>query len=165
MVTKEHDAALLITTLPSVPGAQLTVAGQCASLTVKTNMETYVAEAWAEVDGQACDARAVADFDVSEGEIRVSVTEALARLTLAVPAAFEVSVGLGNGRSSWDEVTVLYAIFGTQMYSEDWGGGGSLPNGYSWSFTQSYPARAWADPLDDWQVEQEIERLMTLPPL
>ena len=49
MVAKEHDAALLITTLPTVPGAQLTVAGQCASLTVKTNMETYVAEAWAEL--------------------------------------------------------------------------------------------------------------------
>lgn len=102
MVTKEHDAALLITTLPTVPGAQLTVAGQCASLTVKTNMETYVAEAWAEVDSQACDARTVADFDVSEGAIRVSVTEALARLTLAVPAAFEVSVDMSRGACDVD---------------------------------------------------------------
>ena len=102
MVAKEHDAALLITTLPTVPGAQLTVAGQCASLTVKTNMETYVAEAWAEVDGQACDARTVADFDVSEGAIRVSVTEALARLTLTVPAAFEVSVGMSRGACDVD---------------------------------------------------------------
>ena len=102
MVAEEHDAALLITTLPTVPGAQLTVAGHCASLTVKTNMETYVAEAWAELDGQACDARAVADFDVSEGEIKVSVTEAAARLTLAVPAAFEVSVGMSGGACDVD---------------------------------------------------------------
>ena len=102
MVAEEHDAALLITTLPTVPGAQLTVAGHCASLTVKTNMETYVAEAWAELDGQACDARVVADFDVSEGEIKVSVTEAAARLTLAVPAAFEVSVGMSGGACDVD---------------------------------------------------------------
>ena len=102
MVAEEHDAAKLITTLPTVPGAQLTVAGHCASLTVKTNMETYVAEAWAELDGQPCDARAVADFDVSEGEIKVSVTEAAARLTLAVPAAFEVSVGMSGGACDVD---------------------------------------------------------------
>ena len=102
MVAEEHDAAKLITTLPTVPGAQLTVAGHCASLTVKTNMETYVAEAWAELDGQACDARGVADFDVSEGEIKVSVTEAAARLTLAVPAAFEVSVGMSGGACDVD---------------------------------------------------------------
>jgi hypothetical protein len=104
MVAEEHDAAssLLITTLPTVPGAQLTVTGQCASLTVKTNMETYVAEAWAELDGRSVDARSVADFDVSEGEIKVSVTEAVARLTLTVPAAFEVSVGMSRGACDVD---------------------------------------------------------------
>jgi len=80
----------------------LRVAGKCASLTVKTNMETYVAEAWAELDGEACDARSVADFDVTEGEIKVSVLASAARLTLTVPAAFEVSVGMSGGACDVD---------------------------------------------------------------
>jgi hypothetical protein len=74
----------------------------------------------------------------------------------------EWGVGPNNGRSSWDQVTTLYAVFGTKYYSEDWEGGGSLSNGYSWSFSPGY--RGYAEPKDDNQIEKEIERLMTLAP-
>ncbi|MFC1619461.1 hypothetical protein ACFL45_05905 [Candidatus Neomarinimicrobiota bacterium] len=67
------------------------------------------------------------------------------------------------GRSSWDQVTVLYAIYGTEYYTEDWDGGGSLRNGYTWTFSPGL--RGYAAPISNNQVEQEIERLMTLPPL
>jgi len=71
--------------------------------------------------------------------------------------------GPNIGRSSWDEVTVLYAIYGTEYYNEEWTGGGSLRNGYKWSFKKGY--RGYAAPKDDKVVEDEIERLMTLLPV
>jgi hypothetical protein len=66
------------------------------------------------------------------------------------------------GRSSWDEVTVLYAVFGTKYFREEWDGGGSLRNGYTWSFSKGH--RGYAAPKNDKEVEDEIERLMTLMP-
>ena len=81
-----------------------------------------------------------------------------------VRKAYELELGVGpnNGRSSWDQVTTLYAVFGTKYYVEDWDGGGSLPNGYTWTFRQGF--RGYAAPKDDKEVEDEIERLMTLKP-
>jgi len=70
--------------------------------------------------------------------------------------------GPNIGRSSWDEVTVLYAVYGTEYYKEEWEGGGSLRNGYEWSFKEGY--RGYAEPRNNKEVEDEIERLMTLVP-
>lgn len=66
------------------------------------------------------------------------------------------------GRSSWDQVSVLYAVYGTQYYDEKWEGGGSLRNGYTWKLKKGH--RGYAAPKDDKQIEDEIERLMTLNP-
>jgi hypothetical protein len=81
-----------------------------------------------------------------------------------VRRAYELEWGVGpnRGRSSWDQVTALYAVFGTRYYTEDWDGGGSLSNGYTWSFSEGY--RGYAEPKNNSQIEQEIERLMTLAP-
>ena len=70
--------------------------------------------------------------------------------------------GPNVGRSSWDEVTVLYAVYGSEWDDEEWDGGGSLRNGYKWSFKKGH--RGYAAPKSDKQVEDEIERLMTLLP-
>jgi hypothetical protein len=64
------------------------------------------------------------------------------------------------GRSSWDQVTIMYAIYGTKYFREEWDGGGSLRNGYTWSFSAGH--RGYAAPINDKEVEDEIERLMTL---
>lgn len=74
----------------------------------------------------------------------------------------EWGVGPNKGRSSWDQVTTLYAVFGTKYYTEDWDGGGSLVNGYTWSFRAGY--RGYAASRNNSQIEREIERLMTLAP-
>ena len=74
----------------------------------------------------------------------------------------EWDVGPNKGRSSWDQVTTMYAVFGTRYYTEDWDGGGSLANGYTWTFMPG--RRGYAEPINDNQLEQEIERLMTLAP-
>jgi hypothetical protein len=66
------------------------------------------------------------------------------------------------GRSSWDQVTVLYAVYGAKYYEEDWEGSGSLKNGYTWTFSKDH--RGYAAPKNDQEVEDEIERLMTLVP-
>ena len=81
-----------------------------------------------------------------------------------VRKAYELEWGVGpnNGRSSWDQVTTMYAIFGTQYFNEEWSGNGSLPNGYSWNFSEGY--RGYAEPIDDKFMESKIERLMTLAP-
>jgi len=98
--------------------------------------------------------------DMITGETLTSRTPA----TNPVRKAYELEWGVGpnKGRSSWDQVTTMYAIFGTQYFIEDWDGNGSLPNGYSWDFSKGY--RGYADPIDDRQLEQKIERLMTLVP-
>jgi len=81
-----------------------------------------------------------------------------------VRRAFELEWHQGPdiGRSSWDEVTVLYAIYGTKYYNEEWEGEGSLRNGYSWKLSKDH--RGYASPKNDKEVEDEIERLMTLVP-
>ncbi|MCD6441563.1 MAG: hypothetical protein J7L86_07270 [Candidatus Marinimicrobia bacterium] len=81
-----------------------------------------------------------------------------------VRRAFELEwyQGPNIGRSSWDEVTVLYAVYGTKYYNEDWEGDGSLRNGYTWKFSKDY--RGYAAPKNDKVIEDEIERLMTLVP-
>jgi hypothetical protein len=66
------------------------------------------------------------------------------------------------GRCSWDQVTVLYAVYGAKYYEEDWEGSGSLKNGYTWTFSKGI--RGYAAPKNDQEVEDEIERLMTLEP-
>ena len=80
-----------------------------------------------------------------------------------VRRAYELRQGPNTGRSSWDQVSVLYAVYGTQWFNETWEGGGSLRNGYTWKFKKGY--RGYAAPKDDSQVRDEIERLMTLPPV
>ena len=75
--------------------------------------------------------------------------------------------GPNVGRSSWDQVSVLYAVYGAKYFEEDWEGDGRLrgdegkPN-YAWNFQKDH--RGYAAPKDDEQVEDEIERLMTLSP-
>ena len=98
--------------------------------------------------------------DMITGETLTSTTP----VNNPVRRAYELEwhQGPNIGRCSWDQVTVLYAIYGTKYYVEDWDGGGSLRNGYEWTFKPGY--RGYAEPKDDSQVEQEIERLMTLVP-
>jgi len=78
-----------------------------------------------------------------------------------VRRAYELWCGPNKGRSSWDQVSVLYAVYETQWFNETWEGGGSLRNGYTWKFKKGY--RGYAAPKNDRQVREEIERLMTLP--
>jgi len=98
--------------------------------------------------------------DMITGETLTSTTP----INNPVRRAFELEwyQGPNIGRSSWDEVTVLYAVYSTEYYVEEWEGGGSLRNGYTWSFSPGH--RGYAAPKDDSQVEREIERLMTLAP-
>jgi len=70
--------------------------------------------------------------------------------------------GPNVGRCSWDQVAALYAVYGGKYYEEDWEGSGSLRNGFTWNFKPGQ--RGYAAPRDDEQIEQEIERLMTLAP-
>jgi len=81
-----------------------------------------------------------------------------------VRRAYELEWGVGpnNGRSSWDQITTLYAVLGSQYFYEYWTGSGSLNNGYSWKFTTGF--RGYAEPKNNNFIEQEIERLMTLAP-
>lgn len=94
------------------------------------------------------------------GEILTSTTP----INNPVRRAYELEWNQGPniGRCSWDQVAVLYAVYGTQYYQEDWDGDGSLRNGYTWEFSPGH--RGYAAPKDDKQVEDEIERLMTLAP-
>lgn len=98
--------------------------------------------------------------DMITGETLTSTTP----INNPVRRAYELEweQGPNIGRSSWDQVAVLYAIYGTKYYDEDWEGGGSLRNGYTWEFKTGH--RGYAAPKDDKQVEDEIERLMTLAP-
>lgn len=81
-----------------------------------------------------------------------------------VRRAYELEYGVGpnKGRSSWDQVTTMYAIFGTRYFSEEWVGSGRLNNGFSWTFSNGY--RGYAAPNNNKIIENEIERLMTLAP-
>ena len=99
--------------------------------------------------------------DMITGETLTSTTP----INNPVRRAYELEwhQGPNIGRSSWDEVTVLYAVYGTKYYNEQWeDGGGSLKNGYTWDFKKGH--RGYAAPKNDKEVEDEIERLMTLAP-
>jgi hypothetical protein len=74
----------------------------------------------------------------------------------------EWNQGPNIGRSSWDQVCVLYAVYGAKFYTEEWDGSGSLKNGFTWTFSKGL--RGYAAPRNDKEVEDEIERLMTLLP-
>lgn len=75
--------------------------------------------------------------------------------------------GPNVGRSSWDQVPVLYAVYGTKYYKEDWDGSGRLRDDegkpkFTWNLQKGH--REYATPKDNKQIEDEIERLMTVPP-
>jgi len=75
--------------------------------------------------------------------------------------------GPNVGRSSWDQVAVLYAVYGTKYYEEDWDDSGRLRDDegkpkFTWSLQKGH--RGYAAPKNDAQIEREIERLMTLAP-
>ena len=72
--------------------------------------------------------------------------------------------GKFEGRSSWDQVAVLYAVYGAGDWFEDVASGtGSLRNGYSWQLKSGW--RTYVGPK---RSEEEfvnlIERLMVEPP-
>ena len=98
--------------------------------------------------------------DMITGETLTSTTPA----NNPVRRAYELEwqQGPNIGRSSWDQVTAMYAVYGTEYFDEEWDGGGSLRNGYTWGF--SFGHRGYAAPRNDKEVEDEIERLMTLAP-
>eukprot|EP00966_Prymnesium_polylepis_P091167 2110138-Prymnesium_polylepis.1 len=99
-VAAEADASAptLAVRLATNPLATLRVSGRCAAVTVKTNMETYVADVSAELDGTPCDPAAVASFDTLEdGNLDVSAFGPGAAITVAVPAAFNVQVAMSDG--------------------------------------------------------------------
>ena len=98
--------------------------------------------------------------DMITGETLTSTTP----MNNPVRRAYELEweQGPNVGRCSWDQVAVLYGVYGVKYYKEDWDGGGSLRNGFTWKFSPGH--RGYAEPKDDKQVEDEIERLMTLAP-
>ncbi|MXY51466.1 MAG: hypothetical protein F4Y86_02905 [Gammaproteobacteria bacterium] len=69
-----------------------------------------------------------------------------------------------RGRSSWDQVAALYAVFGAGEWFEDVGEGeASLPNGHVWQVRA--PHRIYVGPrkgIEEFQAW--IEELMTRPP-
>ncbi|MDE0421468.1 MAG: nucleoside hydrolase [Gammaproteobacteria bacterium] len=72
--------------------------------------------------------------------------------------------GRFEGRSSWDQVAVLYAVYGAGEWFKDVASGtGSLRNGYSWQLKSGW--RTYVGPK---RSEEEfvdlIERLMVEPP-
>ena len=72
--------------------------------------------------------------------------------------------GRYEGRSSWDQVAVLYAIYGAGKWFEDVASGtGSLRNGYSWQLKSGW--RTYVGPKrSEHEFVGLIERLMVEPP-
>lgn len=98
---------------------------------------------------------------------RVRTGSALADTPVDNPvreAYFRWFNGRFEGRSSWDQVAVLYAVHGAGDWFEDVASGtGSLRNGYSWQLKPGW--RTYVGPK---RTEKEfvglIERLMVEPP-
>lgn len=69
-----------------------------------------------------------------------------------------------KGRSSWDQVTVLYGVRGTKRYFKHvTDGKGRLRNGYEWKLAPGH--RTYLDPLiSNEEFERIIEDLMVRPP-
>lgn len=81
-----------------------------------------------------------------------------------VRKAFELWTGhRKTGRASWDEITCLYGVLGTEYFKEFWLGTGSLKNRYKWVLKN--PDRGYVTPLNYNTVENEIERIITLSPV
>ncbi len=107
--------------------------------------------------------------DVGSSMITGETLTATTPINNPIRRAYELEweQGPNVGRSSWDQVSVLYAVYGTQYYEEDWDGSGRLRDDegkpkFIWSLQKGH--RGYAAPKNDAQVEQEIERLMTLAP-
>ncbi|MCY3621273.1 MAG: nucleoside hydrolase [Gammaproteobacteria bacterium] len=72
--------------------------------------------------------------------------------------------GRFEGRSSWDQVAVLYAIYGAGDWFEDVASGtGSLRNGYSWQLKSGWRTYVGPKRSEEGFVDL-IERLMVEPP-
>lgn len=79
-------------------------------------------------------------------------------------AFFRFFGGAYNGRSSWDEVAVLYGVRGLEGgFREISSGSGSLRNGYSWNLVAGY--RTLVGPtISDPELQTLINELMTRAP-
>ena len=98
---------------------------------------------------------------------RVRTGSALADTPVDNPvreAYFRWFNGAFEGRSSWDQVAVLYAIYGAGDWFEDVESGtGSLRNGYSWQLKSGW--RTYVGPKrSEHEFVGLIERLMVEPP-
>ena len=72
--------------------------------------------------------------------------------------------GRFEGRSSWDQVAVLYAVYGAGDWFEDVASGtGSLRNGYSWQLKSGWRTYVGPKRAQD-EFAGLIERLMVEPP-
>ena len=107
--------------------------------------------------------------DVGSAMITGETLTATTPVSNPVRRAYELEweQGPNVGRSSWDQVSVLYAVYGTKYYEEEWDGSGRLRDDegkpkFTWSLKKGH--RGYAAPKTDAQVEREIERLMTLAP-
>ncbi|NQT24808.1 PKD domain-containing protein [candidate division KSB1 bacterium] len=70
-----------------------------------------------------------------------------------------------NGRSSWDEMAVLYGVRGLSSYfSEETSGTGRLPNGYVWQMQSGFRSYL-TNRLSNSNYEQIIEDLMDQWPI
>ncbi|KAL1522638.1 hypothetical protein AB1Y20_017617 [Prymnesium parvum] len=101
MVTRQCviEPLCMRTQLSTRPHATLHVTGTCASLTVKTNMESDSADVHAEVDSVQCQPHSVSSLDVSSnGDITLRAANPKAAIMIEVPAAFNVKVAMeGDG--------------------------------------------------------------------
>ncbi len=72
--------------------------------------------------------------------------------------------GQYKGRSSWDQLAVLYSVRGLSNYfTEITDGKGRLSNGYEWEMQPGF--RSYLDPmLSDSELADIIEDLMVKPP-
>jgi hypothetical protein len=69
-----------------------------------------------------------------------------------------------QGRSSWDQVAVLYGVRGTDIYFEErTEGRGELDNGYEWDLAPGFRTYV-SETLSDNEYEDVIEALMIRPP-
>ena len=98
---------------------------------------------------------------------RVRTGSALADTPAGNPvreAYFRWFNGKFEGRSSWDQVAVLYAVYGAGEWFEDVASGtGSLRNGYSWQLKSGW--RTYVGPKrSESEFAGLIERLMAAPP-
>ena len=107
-------------------------------------------------------ALAISDYG---GRVRTGATLARAPVDNPVREAyFRWFGGRFEGRSSWDQVAVLYAIYGAGDWFEDVASGtASLRNGYSWQLKSGWRTYVGPKRSED-EFAKLIERLMVEPP-